>query len=510
MKQVTLFFLIVVLSILFCLPSGVCGESSKALFDRGDGDWRLRYESYRLLGENGTSDARAISTLIEGLEDEDSLVRRAAAEALGKMGNASTPAVPALVQVLDQDYAGVAASQALQQIGPESVSALMLVVSNPRERRSLRIAAIRTLAEFGPQPKSVVGDLVKLLKVYSFSRAEFVNAICYALGEIGPKAGLASDTLLSLCNHQESLIRLEAARTLGKIDPLPSNKVQALILALGKEQERLERVSQGVMDARGMGVRRDRPEWETRADEERCVRVQMEMVFSIDKLQRKMSWEEASSIALPALIEVLRYTHTDNLKNIWHPMHHGCYCPQCHLYIAAAKALRYYGPKAGSALSELERLFEYESPRNELQRTIEAIKLDCYLDPPLLPSSQTQAKAKFIVRDEKFLSDDGRHVIVVLRVRNNALTKEQLEHIFPNAVEGWVEMDDKLAPAQPGEKPVADRVAKIPVEKTGDVWVAHLTIPKIDNCTLDVWDTTGHDYSGYRHQIPFAWSPPEF
>jgi HEAT repeat protein len=70
----------------------------------------------RLVEAFGAAGAPAVPTLIQALGDSDRDVRRAAAEALGKLGDPQ--AVPALIQALGDSDRAVrrAAQQAIQQI----------------------------------------------------------------------------------------------------------------------------------------------------------------------------------------------------------------------------------------------------------------------------------------------------------------------------------------------------------------------------------------------------------
>jgi HEAT repeat protein len=59
----------------------------------------------------------ALDKLIENLEDEDADVRRAAAQALGKIGDVR--AVEPLITALENEYVRDAAKEALRKLGHE-------------------------------------------------------------------------------------------------------------------------------------------------------------------------------------------------------------------------------------------------------------------------------------------------------------------------------------------------------------------------------------------------------
>jgi HEAT repeat protein len=357
-------------------PSEGVEDDLRALMSK---DWRARRAACDALGNVRGYERRVkvVRALAERLRDEDSLVRRAAATALGKMGRAAKPAIPNLIRVIDQDYVGVAASRALQQTGQPAVMPLTRVVLKAEEPEPLRIAALGVLADFGPDAKPGVKHLVRLLKTEPASQ-DMTLAACRTLGAIGSEADLATSVLLELCEHENSLIRLQAARTLGKIGHLSRGDIRSFIRALEKEQEALLSISRGAMDARRQklpsSTETPRQQGQIRNDEHRCARVQMEMISALEKLQTQLPWKEARSTAMPALINVLERPHTLALAEHFHPVYRGCHCPHCHLYIAAARALRFYGPQASEALPALQSLLQYDRPRNEIRKTIEVIQ----------------------------------------------------------------------------------------------------------------------------------------
>jgi HEAT repeat protein len=344
------------------------------LRDLSSENWKVRQNACKTLGEAQINDAAAIQALAQRLYDADTLVRHEAAKSLGEMHRNADRAIADLIRVLDQDYVGAAASRALVKIGSNSVRPLTEVAANPTEKEDLRIAALKVLAEFGHDAKSAAKDLAPLLR-NSKQSYEMINSICYALGAIGSEARDAAPDLLVLCNHPDSKVRLEAARTLGKIGPLGTNQIRAFIETMQKEQETWVQVSKGQIDSRRQplsNVNQARDECMIIDDEHRCARVMIEMVRSLEKLQAQMAFEDARAIVLPCLVRLLEYPHSSLLHKHFHPQN--CYCPHCHLYICLAKALRYYGPDAKSALPKLNDLLQHEFPRNELQQTIDIIQ----------------------------------------------------------------------------------------------------------------------------------------
>jgi len=85
------------------------GEQSELL---SAGDPAVRRSASDALGDLGSAAGPAVPALTRTLADEDASVRQSAAQALGKIGPASTSAVPALTAALDDPDPEVRASAA--------------------------------------------------------------------------------------------------------------------------------------------------------------------------------------------------------------------------------------------------------------------------------------------------------------------------------------------------------------------------------------------------------------
>ncbi len=187
-------------------------------------DKLLRSAAAEALGEIG--DPRAVPALLQVMTDEDKSVRRSAAEALGKIGDPQ--AMPALLQAMkdeDEDPRQSAVS-ALGRLGdPQSVPALLQALND--EEMFVRQKAAEALGKIG-DPQAVVA----LLQATKDKVGDVCKLATEALGKIGAPAVPA---LLQATKDEDRDVRKLAAEALGKIgDP---QAVVALLQAT-KDEDR--------------------------------------------------------------------------------------------------------------------------------------------------------------------------------------------------------------------------------------------------------------------------------
>jgi HEAT repeat protein len=106
-----------------------------------------------------------VNSLVASLKDERKEVRRAAAEALGRLGAEAKPTLPALVEALKDADADVRwmAADALGQIGAEAKTAVPALVEALKDP-AVRSIAIDALGGIGADAKDAAGPLAELLK----------------------------------------------------------------------------------------------------------------------------------------------------------------------------------------------------------------------------------------------------------------------------------------------------------------------------------------------------------
>jgi HEAT repeat protein len=195
------------------------------------------------------------------------LIRPLAAQALGKLGPAAAPAVPALAQMLKQGsspYEQQVAAQSLAQIGSPALTALADIVAHG-ERAAGNAAAIALLWHYRwPRPVRPVGEnlvddptaatrqraietvgasgradelVIKLLARAAVDPAPGVRlAALKALARADRNPQAALPQLFSCSNDDSPVIREWSARILGKIGPPIERAIPALTdLAQDKE-----------------------------------------------------------------------------------------------------------------------------------------------------------------------------------------------------------------------------------------------------------------------------------
>jgi HEAT repeat protein len=155
-------------------PSGVETAVPDLLKLLKDDDAMVRRDTAQALGNGGAVARDAVHDLTSAVHDSDLLVRRYATVALGKLGSAAEPAVPVLVGVLDDKSANAELQReallAICQIGgtnaPEILPALRKALRD--EDPLLREVAAGALLNLGEAAMPALPDLIPLLKEPEF------------------------------------------------------------------------------------------------------------------------------------------------------------------------------------------------------------------------------------------------------------------------------------------------------------------------------------------------------
>ena len=151
----------------------------------------------------------------DGLRDEDVLVRRAAADALGRMGPAAHAAVGGLARALSDPDVEVRrlAAWAIARTGREAeraMSSLILALADADEQ--VRLRAFSVLSELG---EPAVGGLEAAL---TQPDARLRAGAAATLGEIGKPAARSLDALRKLLDDPDPEVRSQSKTAIEKIE----------------------------------------------------------------------------------------------------------------------------------------------------------------------------------------------------------------------------------------------------------------------------------------------------
>jgi HEAT repeat protein len=260
---------------------------------------KAAYWACLVLRDMGPAGKAAVPALAEKLKDPRPEVRREAALALGAMESAAVSALPQIGAVIDDEHARAAATFALGQIGQipagveakirsnadsddkflSTVSHWTLARAHPTDKELMRgaverlvgritdedpyvrVAAARALAALPPAPEITVPIFERALQNADETTAHYAldalaslgapavprlievlkhkklrSQASYILGEIGPAAAAATESLAKLVNDDDVQVATEAIIALSKIGPGAEGAVPALLAALQSDE----------------------------------------------------------------------------------------------------------------------------------------------------------------------------------------------------------------------------------------------------------------------------------
>jgi HEAT repeat protein len=150
----------------------------------------------------------------EALTDEDPLVRRVAAESLGKIGPPASAAVPALIAMLQTEDRLQAVKALIRFKTAARDAAPALIATLKDSSPEVRWNACEALGDM--QAKAAIPALEELL---ADPEAKVREHAAEALSEIGSDARAAVPTLRRLLADPDAGVRDEAIKALKRIDP---------------------------------------------------------------------------------------------------------------------------------------------------------------------------------------------------------------------------------------------------------------------------------------------------
>lgn len=197
-------------------------------------------QTHQALKEGGRS---AAPVLVEVLQKDDNAEARwKAADLLGRLGPegrqapAALSALTAALKDANPHVRAVAATalDSLGPAGPEAIPALQDLLATPD-----CLPALRALAKYGADAASAIGKIVPLLRHKDDSEIRWNAA--RTLGKIGPAAKEAAPKLVEAMKDPEPLVREHAAEALGDIGPEAKETIPELVKALQDADARVRR-----------------------------------------------------------------------------------------------------------------------------------------------------------------------------------------------------------------------------------------------------------------------------
>ena len=187
----------------------------------------LRWTAAEILGKIGPPAKVAAQPMLAALDDRDLHVRSVAAAALPEIDTPAETAVPALQKLLPT-ATGRTAARALSKYRAAASPAIPLLVEMLNDKSldsETRWNAARTLGKIGPAAKEAIPALVANLK----DDVETVREhAAEALGDIGPVAKETVPALVDVLSDPAVKVRRDAVRSLGQIGPAAKEAVPAI------------------------------------------------------------------------------------------------------------------------------------------------------------------------------------------------------------------------------------------------------------------------------------------
>jgi HEAT repeat protein len=189
----------------------------------------FRIEAARAHGLFASSAPEAQTVLLQALRQDDKLVRRAAAEALGQFGPAG---LPGLLKALNNEDARVreGAARAVGFVGPAAGAALPRLRTLLKEEESTgRVQSALALWEIERKPETPLIVLrMGLVDVDLPDRWEVMEALVQIAVEARPPIRGMTEVLLNGVKDRDARVRVVAVRGLWKREGQPKNIVPLL------------------------------------------------------------------------------------------------------------------------------------------------------------------------------------------------------------------------------------------------------------------------------------------
>ena len=198
----------------------------------------IRAHAAYALGQIGAASKPAVPALAVALQDTEEDVRTAASIALYQIGEAAKDALPAVQQALNtinSDDTEIALAAAVARIEPiQRAASFKTILSAVQKSNSGHALALEVFGDFGANAKDIVPEIKKWLEDDD-QNIQLETAA--ALVRIDPTAAQpAVPMLIKLMNLQTSEFSARATQVLGQIKPPTPESLQALANLLARRR----------------------------------------------------------------------------------------------------------------------------------------------------------------------------------------------------------------------------------------------------------------------------------
>lgn len=212
-------------------PDEILAELKDQWTHPGRFEWPWQEDNeQQLIEELLAHGEKAVPGLIEALNDEEIIVRRAGAQLLGMLGSKAGSAVAALTEHLEEDEdVAKEAAWALGEIGPAAQPALLPLIRSLRREAIASWVGVASVSQIGAAREQDVPELIELVR----HRDPVVQmGAVTALENTGPAAVLAVPALKEMLNSPDEAFRTSSAFALWRITSNVDTTLLILVKAL--------------------------------------------------------------------------------------------------------------------------------------------------------------------------------------------------------------------------------------------------------------------------------------
>jgi HEAT repeat protein len=211
----------------------------------GSADPEVRCCAAAALGRIGKAAAPAVPALLRLLHDPDDKVLCTAVHALPSIGEAARPAIPRLIELLSYRRSAfyhipTQAAHALVVIGRDDPTAVAALVARLDKDPGDLQDAVYPITEVGPAAKAAVPRLIALYRskprMHPGQHRLLREEILHALAAIGPAAKTARPVIDEALGDPDKDVRYAAALALGMLGPSGKGAVPVLLDAMRDDE----------------------------------------------------------------------------------------------------------------------------------------------------------------------------------------------------------------------------------------------------------------------------------